>query len=112
MKQFFLLIFLMAMPNVSCASQVATEAKKIKNPEPYYPFELVENNISGSVDIVFDIDKSGNPINCKAASFTNRGFIKSALDYCARQKYSPKLVKGIPEVDHARTEKVRYSTAE
>lgn len=91
---------------------MTVEAKRIENPNPYYPSDMMENNISGSADIVFDIDKSGHPINCKVSSFTNRGFVESALDYCARQKYSPKLVKGIPEVDHARIEKVRYATAE
>jgi TonB family protein len=71
--------------------------KIIKTIDPKYPRSALQRRINGSVQVIFDVDRSGNTTNIRIKSSTNKLFDSEAMRVIRSSKFEPALnSKGIP----------------
>jgi protein TonB len=58
-------------------------------PSPAYPTRLRQDGISGSVEVVFEVDTTGQVIRAEATRYTDREFVEPALRAVRLWRFEP-----------------------
>ncbi|WP_025885495.1 energy transducer TonB [Asaia prunellae] len=85
------------------------KSKRISGPNPYYPFDAFKNAESANLVLKVNVDRDGNPHNCRITHSSNSRFDASALQFCQRSGFRAATMNGVPVEDVDRDFPVNYS---
>lgn len=68
---------------------LSREQKLILGPKLKYPRRALQREITGKVNIIFDISKTGDPFNISVLSSSSSVFERSAIDAVKKMLYAP-----------------------
>lgn len=112
MKNFIFMIATMVFL-IGCAATPLpdrADASLQARANPTYPAYAAKNNIEGYVQMRFDIDEDGDPVNIKVInSVPEKIFDQAAIKALSNWKYAPKVVNGVAVVQKDQVVRLDYN---
>ena len=102
------MIFLIGCASAPLPDRANAELEARANPT--YPVYAAVNGIEGFVQMRFDIDEDGDPVNIKVINAVpEKIFDQAAMKALANWKYAPKVVNGIAVVQKDQIVRLDFS---